>query len=255
MVTALAVYGWIVLDDIEAKKPNTLVVERDRPAVRLELRLPGASRSSPTELVLPKDRPVEFRIKTEGRAPRLLGAAVPAQVRRRAGPDHQDPRSPRRRIGEYDVVCAELCGIGHSTMRQTVRVVQPARLPAPGSTSAEQSAGDGGAAAAGGDTAAAGKQLFTDTGCDACHTLADAGLERHGRPEAGRAGRGRPPGAASPRASRPRSTCTRPSIEDPSAFVVQGFRQGHDAQDLRQRALAGGDRHAREVPSRRGRRR
>ena len=26
MVSALAVYGWIVLDDIEAKKPNTLVV-------------------------------------------------------------------------------------------------------------------------------------------------------------------------------------------------------------------------------------
>ena len=28
--------------------------------------------------------------------------------------------------GDYRVVCTELCGIGHSTMRQTVRVVPPA---------------------------------------------------------------------------------------------------------------------------------
>ena len=29
------------------------------------------------------------------------------------------------RLGRYDVVCAELCGLGHSTMRQAVRVVPP----------------------------------------------------------------------------------------------------------------------------------
>ena len=78
------------------------------------------------------------------------------------------------RMGNYDVVCAELCGIGHSTMRQSVRVVQPRAYQA-WVGERKQSAGDGGAAAAGGDTAAAGKQLFTDTGCGACHTLADAG--------------------------------------------------------------------------------
>ena len=29
------------------------------------------------------------------------------------------------RLGSYEVVCAELCGLGHSTMRQDVRVVEP----------------------------------------------------------------------------------------------------------------------------------
>ena len=29
------------------------------------------------------------------------------------------------RLGHYQVVCAELCGLGHSTMRQLVRVVEP----------------------------------------------------------------------------------------------------------------------------------
>ena len=67
------------------------------------------------------------------------------------------------RLGSYDVVCAELCGIGHSTMRQSVRVVQPRAYQA-WVDERKQSAGDGGAAAAGGDTAAAGKQLFTGHG-------------------------------------------------------------------------------------------
>jgi cytochrome c oxidase subunit 2 len=30
------------------------------------------------------------------------------------------------RKGAYAVVCAELCGLGHSTMRSTVHVVDPA---------------------------------------------------------------------------------------------------------------------------------
>ena len=29
------------------------------------------------------------------------------------------------RLGSYQVVCTELCGLGHSTMRQVVRVVEP----------------------------------------------------------------------------------------------------------------------------------
>ncbi len=57
MVTALAIYGWIVLDDIEAKQPDELVVKVTGPAVRLDLRVPGRRRSTSNELVLPVDRP------------------------------------------------------------------------------------------------------------------------------------------------------------------------------------------------------
>ena len=39
----------------------------------------------------------------------------------------QDPVTPDR-IGRYEVVCAELCGLGHSTMRQNVRVVRAGRV-------------------------------------------------------------------------------------------------------------------------------
>ncbi len=40
IVSALAAYGWIVLDDIEAKERQRLGGERDRPAVRVALCLP-----------------------------------------------------------------------------------------------------------------------------------------------------------------------------------------------------------------------
>ena len=77
-----------------------------------------------TELVLPKDRPVDFRIKTADVIHsfwvpefRLKSDAVPGLTTKiRLTPD---------RIGRYQVVCAELCGIGHATMRQNVRVVAP----------------------------------------------------------------------------------------------------------------------------------
>jgi len=77
-----------------------------------------------TALVLPKDQPVHFRIHSEDVLHyfwvpefRLKSDAVPGMTTNiRLTPD---------RIGRYQVVCAELCGIGHAAMRQNVRVVAP----------------------------------------------------------------------------------------------------------------------------------
>jgi cytochrome c oxidase subunit II len=123
MVTALAIYGWIVLDDIEAKQPNTLVVKVTGQQFTWSFDYPSEKLHS-TELVLPKDRPVEFRIHTNDVLHsfwvpefRLKSDAVPGLTTK--------IRLTPSRIGRYQVVCAELCGIGHSTMRQLVRVVTP----------------------------------------------------------------------------------------------------------------------------------
>jgi len=121
MVTALAIYGWIVLDDLEAKQPNTLVVNVTGQQFTWSFDYPSEKVKS-NELVLPKDRPVEFRIHTKDVLHsfwvpefRLKSDAVPGLTTKiRLTPD---------RIGRYQVVCAELCGIGHATMRQNVRVV------------------------------------------------------------------------------------------------------------------------------------
>jgi cytochrome c oxidase subunit II len=121
MVSALAVYGWVVLDDLEARQPNELTVNVTGQQFNWSFGYPGEKVRANT-LVLPVDRPVHFRIKTEDVIHsfwvpefRLKSDAVP-------GLTTQIRLTPNR-LGNYQVVCAELCGLGHATMRQLVRVV------------------------------------------------------------------------------------------------------------------------------------
>jgi len=172
MVSALAIYGWIVLDDIEASQTDPLIVNVTGQQFAWRFDYPDEGKVKSTQLVLPKDRNVEFRVNTDDVLHdfwvpefRLKTDAVPGLTTK--------IRLKPSRIGEYDVVCAELCGIGHSTMRSAVQVVTPEDFDA-WIAKEQESETDGGAAAAGGDEAAAGKQLFTETGCNACHSLADA---------------------------------------------------------------------------------
>lgn len=222
MVSALAAYGWIVLDDIEAKQTNPLIVNVNGQQFAWRFDYPGEGKVKSTELVLPKDRDVEFRVNTDDVLHdfwvpefRLKTDAVPGLTTKiRLKPD---------RLGEYNVVCAELCGIGHSTMRAVVRVVPPQEFDA-WIAKEQQSESDGGAAEAGGDQAAAGRRLFTETGCNACHTLADAesssaigpGLDELAA-DAKKFGKAE---------DQSPEEYVQTSIEDPDAFVVPNFNEG-----------------------------
>jgi cytochrome c oxidase subunit 2 len=126
IVSALAAYAWIVLDDVEAKKPNELVVDVYGQQFTWHFDYPQRAGKPvrSTELVLPKDRPVYFRVHTNDVIHsfwvpefRLKTDAVPGIT--------TSIRVTPNRIGTYRVVCTELCGLGHATMRQIVRVVEP----------------------------------------------------------------------------------------------------------------------------------
>jgi cytochrome c oxidase subunit II len=122
MVSALAIYGWVVLDKIEAKEPNTLKVHVISQQFAWHFEYPGEGNVKSDALVLPMNRPVEFKINTKDVLHdfwvpefRLKSDAVPGLTTTvRTTPD---------RLGNYEVVCAELCGLGHSTMRQRVHVI------------------------------------------------------------------------------------------------------------------------------------
>ncbi len=108
-------------------------------------------------------------------------------------------------------------------MRQTVRVVPREEFDA-WVERQRQSDEDGGVAAAGGDPMEAGRKLFTDTGCNACHTLADAGSTATVGPElddlaaqAAKFGK---------REGQTPEEYVRAAIEDPGAFVVPGYQAG-----------------------------
>jgi cytochrome c oxidase subunit II len=209
MVTLLAVYGWWVLDDIEAKQKNEMVVNVTGQQFTWTFEYPSEKVKS-NELILPVDRPIEFKIKSKDVLHsfwvpqfRLKSDAVPGLTTAiRLTPDKE---------GRYEVVCAELCGLGHSTMRQFVRVV-PADEFESWVSERQEAAGDGGEAGGGGEQGAAanGEELFTSAGCDACHTLAAAGSTAKVGPDLGQLG-------------DVDADFIRTSIVDPNAEIAQSF--------------------------------
>jgi cytochrome c oxidase subunit 2 len=209
-----------VLDDLEAKQPDTLIVNVTGQQFTWSFDYPSEKVKS-SELVLPKDRPVEFRIHTKDVLHsfwvpefRLKSDAVPGLITKiRLTPD---------RIGHYQVVCAELCGIGHSTMRQNVRVVAKTAFVS-WLDDQKQAAGGGGAPApaggGGGGAKPDGAAVFASNGCGSCHTLAAANATGTVGPDLGKI-------------DNPTSAFIKQSIEDPNKVVTKGFKPNIMPQDF-----------------------
>jgi cytochrome c oxidase subunit II len=218
MVTALAIYGWITLDDIEAKQNNEMVVNVTGQQFTWTFEYPS-EKVQTKELVLPVDRPIEFKINSKDVIHsfwvpqfRLKSDAVPGLTTKiRVTPNKE---------GNYEVVCAELCGLGHATMRQFVRVV-PADEFQSWISDQKEAAGGAGATGGGGGGGGApdGEQLFTSNGCTACHTLAAAGATAKVGPDLGKLG-------------DVDADFIRTSIVDPNADVAKGYNPNVMPQDF-----------------------
>jgi cytochrome c oxidase subunit 2 len=141
-----------------------------------------------SQLYLPKDQSVKFAVQTKDVLHDFWVPAFRWKIDAVPGITTSYRVTPNRN-GNYPVVCAELCGLGHAVMRQTAHVMdKPAfdswlKDKASGGTapaaqgSATPAAGGSATPAAGGDdqALAQGKELFTANGCGACHTLAASG--------------------------------------------------------------------------------
>jgi cytochrome c oxidase subunit 2 len=124
IVASLAAYAWIVLDDVEAKKANEMTVDVYGQQFEWRFSYPqaGGKPVVTNELYLAKDQPVHFKIHSDDVIHsfwvpefRLKQDAVPGLT--------TQVRLTPNRIGQYRVVCTELCGLGHSTMRAPVHVI------------------------------------------------------------------------------------------------------------------------------------
>jgi cytochrome c oxidase subunit 2 len=123
IVSALAAYGWIVLNDVEAKQPNEMHVRVIGQQFAWHFQyLDEQGKPTTNTLYLPKDRPVAFDVVTRDVIHsfwvpdfRLKTDTVPGLT--------THIRVTPNKYGSFDVVCAELCGLGHSTMRQFAHVV------------------------------------------------------------------------------------------------------------------------------------
>ncbi len=125
-----AIYSWIVLGDIETKASDALPLDITAQQYQWTFNYPqdnGKVVSSKT-LVVPEGRQLEVRLTS---LDVLHSFWVPEwRIKRDAVPageggndiDNTVEVTPDR-LGTYNVVCTELCGFGHATMRALVKVV------------------------------------------------------------------------------------------------------------------------------------
>jgi cytochrome c oxidase subunit 2 len=225
IVTALAVYAAVVLAQIEKKQPNELQVRAigQQFTWHFEYTLGGGKVVKSDQLYLPNNRPVYMKINTLDvlhsfwvPAFRLKEDAVPGQT------DHV--RFTPDRPGVYEVVCAELCGWGHSTMRVKTFVVSPQAFQTWVKKQQGGAQAGGGGKKAPAATAAQGKAVFTGVGgCGACHTLADAGTT-------GTVG----PNLTKVKIANQGAAFIKQSIVDPNAKITPGFPANTMPQNFQQ---------------------
>jgi cytochrome c oxidase subunit II len=132
IVVFLAAISWIVLDDIEAKEADAMRLEVTAQQFEWTFDYPEAGVRS-EELHVPVDRQLDVHLTAldvlhsfwvpEWRIKRDL---VPAGD----GGDEIDDQfvvTPNEE-GTYSLICTELCGVGHATMRATVVVESEAEF-------------------------------------------------------------------------------------------------------------------------------
>ena len=212
IVLAAAAYSWVILDQIEAREPDRLQVDVTAQQFAWKFEYPDSKVTS-TELHVPVDRQIEFSMQAldvihsfwvpQWRVKKDL---VPGQTTHvTATPDLE---------GSFSLICTELCGIGHSTMRAPVVVESQEDFDA---WLAKQAKAQGGQEAGGAaveepsQQAPEGESLFSEQGCSGCHTLAAAGSTADVGPDLDEVLPKRSPQEI------------QQSIEDPGAVLSPGF--------------------------------
>ena len=138
----------------------------------------GGDEISSPQLYLPANTPVNFTVQSKDVIHDFWVPAFRMKIDAVPGIDTHVRVTTTDRLGEFPVVCAELCGLGHSTMRQSAHVMTPRglrRASWPSSPAGPPRAAAVAAAAARPTARPCSRTPRSRTACDSCHTLADAG--------------------------------------------------------------------------------
>ena len=129
LLVGLCTYAYIVLTDIEeATAGEQLNVRVVGEQFTWTFHYPGeGGEISSPELYLPIDTQVEFTVQSKDVIHDFWVPAFREKIDAVPGIDTRYGINTTR-VGDYPVVCAELCGLGHATMRQTARVVPRAEF-------------------------------------------------------------------------------------------------------------------------------
>jgi cytochrome c oxidase subunit 2 len=221
ILVALCSYAYVVLRDVESAEASEMNVRVVGEQFTWTFYYPagsGRKEIASNQLYLPKGKQVLFHIQSKDVLHDFWVPAFRQKIDAVPGITTRIRVKPIK-TGTFPVVCAELCGLGHSVMRQSAHVVSPAAFDRWMQAMKAKASGGGqaGGGQAGGGAAPDGKTIFTSgaaPACSSCHTLSDAGADGTIGPNLDEALKGKD------------AAFIQQSIEDPSADVAKGFQDG-----------------------------
>ncbi|MBM3679339.1 MAG: cytochrome c oxidase subunit II [Actinobacteria bacterium] len=219
LVVALGVVSAVVMaKNNNATNPLRVKVYAQQFAFRFEYPDQGGIKTN--ELTLPVRRDVKLELES---ADVIHSFWIPVMGQKQdiVPGDPMELIVTPTRTGEFPLVCAELCGLGHATMRAKVHVLSQADFAA----WVREKRGDaGGGSGSGGGSGGGGSDLgastFASAGCGGCHAFAPAGSSGAVGPKLDDLD------AAAKAAGEPLEQFVRQSIVEPDAIVAEGFQAG-----------------------------
>lgn len=221
ILVALCSYAYVVLRDIETAdgsgsgKEMKVRVVGEQFTWTFYYPQQGGKEVVSNQLYLPVGKGVRFAIQSKDVLHDFWVPAFRQKIDAVPGITTSFRLTPTKQ-GVFPVVCAELCGLGHSVMRQTAHVVAPAQFDKWLADKRAKSQGGGGGGATGSAPPKDGKALFTgvEPKCSSCHTLADAGADATIGPDFDKVLKGKD------------AAFIEKSITDPSAEIEKGYQDG-----------------------------
>jgi cytochrome c oxidase subunit II len=234
LIVGLVTYAYVVMRDIEKApalaaggKERVVRVFGEQFAWTFEYN-EGGRRFKSAQLYLPANESVKFQVQSKDVIHDFWVPDFRMKIDAVPGITTSYRVTPKASaIGDHQIVCAELCGLGHAFMRQTAHVMSRPDFDAwVRRVSAQAGGGGGGGAGGGGGGGQAGaapdaKALFANgnsasgaTPCGACHTLSEAGTNGTTGPDLDQVLKGKDP------------AFIKQSIEDPNAEIAKGFAKG-----------------------------
>ena len=206
LVTAISVVSAVVLakNDDAGDNPLRIAVTAQQFAWKFEY--PGDDPVTSGTLVLPLDQSVKLTLRSLDVIHSFWVPEMGQKSDAVPGIETTLVLTPTR-LGEYALVCTELCGLGHSTMRAPVRVVEQQDY--------EAFLAD---AAAGGGDENDPDAIFVTAGCAGCHAFEPAGSDAEVGPGLDDLA------ARAEEVGQPLDEFIRDSIVDPNKVLADGYQ-------------------------------
>jgi cytochrome c oxidase subunit 2 len=204
LVTAISIVSAIVLAKNDDAGPNPIRIAVTAQQFAWRFEYPGENPVRSGQLVLPVNEAVKLTLRSLDVIHSFWVPEFGQKSDAVPGIETTLVITPTR-VGEYSIVCTELCGLGHATMRGPVRVVERAEYE-------EFLAGAG--EAAGDETS--GEAIFASAGCGGCHAFEPAGTDAEVGPSLNELDPG----------GEPLEDWLRGAITDPNAEIAAGYQPG-----------------------------